>query len=160
MEILPKSRWKVREGNISLWYDNFLSVGPLFELDIEVEDPNIRLKELVANDRWEVERLQRLMGRQVAHEVIELIGSLKNLKDILVWLPEKSENFSTKSAWEAVRVRRPIFEWAKWVWHKLLPKKIAICMWRAVFNCLSVEEQIHKIGIPLISGCNCCKERQ
>ncbi|XP_042959541.1 uncharacterized protein LOC122294687 [Carya illinoinensis] len=159
-EVLAKSSWKVREGNISLWFDNFLPGGPISEMISQVEEPNTRLKDLLDKNRWEDERIQRLMDRQTANEVIQLVGKLKDEKDVLVWLPEKSGTFSTKSAWNEVRLKHPKFEWAKWVWHKFLPKKIAICVWRAAFNCLSVDEQTRNIGIPIASACNCCKERQ
>lgn len=76
-KILQNSKWKVKEGNISLWFDNFLSIGPLFELGIEVEEPNTILNEMVVNDRWVDDRIKNLMGRQAASEVIELIGNLK-----------------------------------------------------------------------------------
>ncbi|XP_040989024.1 uncharacterized protein LOC121236653 [Juglans microcarpa x Juglans regia] len=54
----------------------------------------------------------------------------------------------------------PKFEWAKWVWHKFLPKKISLCMWKAVFGCLSVDSQVRRLGIALAFGCNCCLRRQ
>ncbi|XP_042980247.1 uncharacterized protein LOC122310438 [Carya illinoinensis] len=166
------SGWKSRllsQGGRLILMRHMLSSMPLYLLSAlhmpklvirKVEEPYTRLKDLLDKDRWEDERIQRLMGRQIANEVIELVGNLKNEKDILVWLLETSGIFSTKSAWNEVRIKRPKLEWAKWVWHKLLPKKIAICVWRAAFNCLNVDEQIRKIGIPLASTYNYCKKRQ
>lgn len=29
-------------------------------------------------------------------------------------------------------------------------------MWKAVNNCLSVDERVRRVGIPMISKCNCC----
>ncbi|KAF8389248.1 hypothetical protein HHK36_025941 [Tetracentron sinense] len=159
-ELLSKSKWKVREGNVKLWYDNFLDSGPLFSEIPEGEHSHIRLKELFINNVWDVENLQMLLGLNKAEEVIERVGYLRSSSDILLWLPEKNGCFTTKSAWDAIRFRAPNFEWAKWVWHKWLPKKIAICMWKAAFECLSVDEKVRRVGVSLASACDCCDSRQ
>lgn len=31
-----------------------------------------------------------------------------------------------------------------------------MCMWKVVFNCLSVDEHVRHLEIPLVSYCNCC----
>lgn len=33
-------------------------------------------------------------------------------------------------------------------------------MWKAVFNCLSVDEKVRQLGIPLVLACNCRMERK
>lgn len=100
------------------------------------------------------------LGLNKAEEVMERVENLKSSFDILLWLPKKNGCFTTKSAWDAIRFRSPNFEWAKWVWHKWLPKKIAICMWKAVFECLSVDEKVRRVGVFVISVCDCCDSRQ
>lgn len=102
---------------------------------------------------------QELLGSQRAVEFVESIGSLKNKQDTFLWLHEKSGCFSTKSAWEIIRFKMPKFEWARWVWHKFLPKKISLCMWKAVFGYLSVDAQVRCLGIALNSSCNCYLSR-
>ncbi|KAK1549384.1 hypothetical protein Q3G72_001215 [Acer saccharum] len=83
------------------------------------------LKDLVIDNVWDVEELQRLLGLEKADKVMGRVGKFRNSEDVILWLPEKNGCFNTKSAWDVVRVRLPKFEWAKWVWHKCLPKKIA-----------------------------------
>ncbi|KAK1576349.1 hypothetical protein Q3G72_013142 [Acer saccharum] len=63
------------------------------------------------------------------------------------------------STWDVVRVRLPKFGWAKWIWHKCLPKKIDVCMWKAAFNCLSVDEKVRSVRVPIVSACSCCSSR-
>lgn len=148
-DLLQNSKWKVREGKVSLWFDKFLNSGPLLEF-----------QEFVINDQWDVERLQALLGEHLTSEVVSTVGVLREVKDVLIWLPDKNSIFSTKSAWKLIRVKMPNFTWAKWVWNSMLSKKISLCMWKAFFNCLSVDEQVRKLRILMVSCCNCCLEGQ
>lgn len=58
--LLQNSKWKVREGTISLWFDKFVEQGLLCEEADEVVEPSIKIKELFVNDRWDVARLEML----------------------------------------------------------------------------------------------------
>ncbi|KAK0586417.1 hypothetical protein LWI29_006521 [Acer saccharum] len=157
--LLNNSNWKVREGNVRLWYYNFLSSRPLFAEFLEGEHSQIRLKDLVIDNVLDDEELQRLLGLEKTDEVIGRVGKFGNSEDVLLWLPKKDGCFNTKSAWYVIRVRLPKFGRAKWIWHKCLPKKIVVCMWKAVFNCLNVDEKVRSVGVPIISACNCCSSR-
>ncbi|TXG56159.1 hypothetical protein EZV62_017472 [Acer yangbiense] len=64
--LLNNSNWKVRDGNVSLWYDKFLSSGPLFADFPEGEHSQFKLKDLVIDNVWDVEELQRLLGLEKA----------------------------------------------------------------------------------------------
>lgn len=122
--------------------------GPLFDEVGAVHDLRIKICDFVINDRWDVDRLEMLLGVQTASAVVAHVGSLRNSKDVLIWLPDKNWMFSTKSEWDFLRLKMPRFDWAMWIWNKLLPKKISICMWKASFNYLSVDDQVRKLGIP------------
>ncbi|XP_042944773.1 uncharacterized protein LOC122278655 [Carya illinoinensis] len=65
--------------------------------------------------------------------------------------------FSTRSACDIIRVKFPKMDNVDWIWNNLLPGKISIYMWKAYFNCLSVDENVRKLGIPIVSCCNCCE---
>ncbi|KAK1564397.1 hypothetical protein Q3G72_002354 [Acer saccharum] len=121
--------------------------GPLFAEFLEGEHSQIRLKDLVIDNVLDDEELQRLLGLEKTDEVIGRVGKFRNSEDVLLWLPEKDGCFNTKSAWYVIRVRLSKFGRAKWIWHKCLPKKIVVCMWKAVFNCLNVDEKRCVIGI-------------
>ncbi|KAI9180398.1 hypothetical protein LWI28_004447 [Acer negundo] len=32
-------------------------------------------------------------------------------------------------------------------------------MWKAVFNCLNVDEKVRSVGVPIVLVCNCCNSR-
>ncbi|KAK1549213.1 hypothetical protein Q3G72_006683 [Acer saccharum] len=91
------------------------------------------LKDLVLDNVWDVEELQRLLGLEKADKVMGRVGKFRNSKDVLLWIPEKNGCFSSKSALDVVR--------------------------KAAFNCLSVDEKVRSVGIPIVSACNCCSIR-
>lgn len=68
--------WKVHEGCVSMWFDNFMTAGPLHELVEGVEEPYIRVQELIINDSWDVEGLQLLLGVQNASDFFATVGTL------------------------------------------------------------------------------------
>ncbi|KAI9186057.1 hypothetical protein LWI28_013379 [Acer negundo] len=74
------------------------SSGPLFAEFLEGEHSQIRLKDLVIDNVWDVEELQRLSGLEKADEVRGWVGKFRNSKNVLLWLPEKNGCFNTKSA--------------------------------------------------------------
>ncbi|KAG2663424.1 hypothetical protein I3760_16G029200 [Carya illinoinensis] len=83
----------------------------------------------------------------------------KDGQDVLIWLKDSDGKFLTSSAWDCIQVRASLLPWAQWIWQNSLPKKISIMMWKAYNNCLSVDEKIRSIGIPLVSKCDCCLVR-
>jgi len=100
-------------------------------------------------------RLERLVGTENAERVLEVLANCKEGSDLLIWTTTESGKFSTKSAWECVRVRGHNFEGHKWIWNSILPKKFYVLMWKAWHGALAVDDRIRKIGIPLVSRCNC-----
>ncbi|KAF5446891.1 hypothetical protein F2P56_032487, partial [Juglans regia] len=99
-----------------------------------------------------------LVGHQKASELYDYLARRKEGTDVLVWLRDTEGIFTTKSAWDCIRVRTPPLPWAQWIWHANLPTKISIMMWKATNNCLSVDDKIKIMGISMASKCNCCQE--
>lgn len=67
-------------------------------------------------------------------------------------------SFSSKSTWDCVRVRAPESCWSTWIRHNFIPQKASIMMWKALHDYLSVDDHIRRVGIPLVSRCDCCQE--
>ncbi|KAF5452775.1 hypothetical protein F2P56_027742 [Juglans regia] len=155
-DVIHNSKWLVREGNISFWYDNWDEDGPL-QVHYPVTDyPMIKIKECCIENGWDISLLERLVGQQKANDIYQFLARRKEGQDVLVWLKEKNGNFSTKSAWDCIRIQAPPLNWASWIWHSSIPKKISIMMWKASNNCLSVDAKVQMAGIPMVSKCNCC----
>ncbi|XP_042964017.1 uncharacterized protein LOC122298309 [Carya illinoinensis] len=155
-EVLNNSKWLVKEGNVSFWYDNWVDRGPIGDQFPVIERPLLRVKECRIDNGWDITLLERLVGQHKALELFQFLATRKDGQDILIWMKDNNGNFSTKSAWDCIRVKAPLLPWAHWIWHTHVPKKISVMMWKAYHNCLSVDEKIKRIGIPIVSKCNCC----
>lgn len=66
-------------------------------------------------------------------------------------------SFSTKSAWDILCIRATKMQWVDWVWHPCLPKNISVMIWKAFHNALSVDDKLKRVGIPVVSKCDCCE---
>ncbi|XP_035540586.1 uncharacterized protein LOC118344283 [Juglans regia] len=155
---MNSSKWIVKEGNISFWYDNWDNEGPLYAQFPVTEQPLIKINECRIENGWDISLLNRLVGHQKANDLYEFFARQKEGEDVLVWLKDNEGNFTTKSAWDCIRVRAPPLPWAQWIWHTNLPKKISIMMWKATNNCLSVDKNISMVGVSMASKCNCCQK--
>ncbi|KAG2724091.1 hypothetical protein I3760_01G001500 [Carya illinoinensis] len=156
--MLENSKWRVRDGNISFWWDNWLNEGPLANSYPVNDMPKMMLADVRVENGWDIEVLERLVGTQRTEEIYSFLGAYKDGQDLLVWIHNKDGSFTTKSAWQCVRVNAPTVPWAKWVWHETLPKKNSILMWKAFHNSLSVDDRLRRVGIPITSKCNCCDQ--
>ncbi|XP_042954602.1 uncharacterized protein LOC122291016 [Carya illinoinensis] len=158
--VQANSKWKVREGKILFWLDKWANDGPLCT-NTQISDmPNLKLKDCKSGLGWNMELFTRLVGYQKAEDLILQLGRVNNGTDVLIWLPNADGLLSTKSDWNCIRTRGPDFPWAKWVWHPALPKKMSITMWKAIHDCLPVDDRIRKIGIPIAYRCDCCSESE
>ncbi|XP_042956358.1 uncharacterized protein LOC122292186 [Carya illinoinensis] len=155
-DVLNNSKWLVRDGNISFWHDNWVEGGPLSNLYPVFEQPLLKIKDCRLDNGWDVPLMERLVGSQKAADLCNFLARRKEGQDVLIWLNDKAGNFTTKSAWDCIRVRASPLDWADWIWHKNLPKKVSIMMWKAHHNCLSVDAKIKNVGVPLASKCHCC----
>ncbi|KAG2727817.1 hypothetical protein I3760_01G176400 [Carya illinoinensis] len=156
--ILKHTKWKIKLGEVFFWHDKWLEEGPLSEQFNTVSNSTLKLKDLLVEDSWDFDRIGRLVG-PLADWLEVIKRSLRGNKwgaDVLIWLPNPNEKFSTKSAWEVARLRMPRVLWVEWVWHPCLPKFMAIYMWKGLNNALSVDDRIRKVGLPIVSRCNCC----
>ncbi|KAF5446730.1 hypothetical protein F2P56_032333 [Juglans regia] len=155
-DVLHNSKWLVREGNLSFWYDNWEEGGPLHIHYPVIDHSMIKIKECRIENGWDIPLLERLVGQQKANDVYQFLARRNEGQDVLVWMKENNGSFSTKSAWDCIRIQAPPLNWAHWIWHNHIPKKMSIMMWKASNNCLSVDAKIQMAGIPMVSKCNCC----
>ncbi|XP_040990910.1 uncharacterized protein LOC121238132 [Juglans microcarpa x Juglans regia] len=155
-KVLSNAKWKVRDGHVSIWRDNWLSSGAIIDSCEILELPLLTIKECRIHNGWDVDLLKRLVGESKLEEILTSLGEQKDGADILIWKPSLDGNFCSKLAWECIRFRAPKSKWARWIWHSALPKKYSVIMWKALNFCLSVDARIEKLRIPVVSKCECC----
>ncbi|GLT53067.1 hypothetical protein SLA2020_263630 [Shorea laevis] len=107
---------------------------------------------------WDVDLVVQLVGQEVADDIFSRVDGTKTEMDSLIWLGSRDGRFSTKSVWDWLRISVPKHQWTDWIWHPALPKKFSVVLWKAMTNSLSVGERIRRIGISLVSKCECCPQ--
>ncbi|CAI9759426.1 unnamed protein product [Fraxinus pennsylvanica] len=96
---------------------------------------------------WDVERLHELVGEEVAGNIMQKLHACKPRRDILIWKPQKQGIFTSRSAWDMLRIKVPEVHWAKWAKNKAIPKRVSLAMWKALSGNLSVDSRIRKVVI-------------
>ncbi|KAF5450402.1 hypothetical protein F2P56_030760 [Juglans regia] len=96
--VQANSKWKVREGKLFFWHDNWDDDGPLCANTTISDKPNLKLEDCKTGLGWNMEFFSQLVGHHKAEELILKLGRVKSGKDMLIWLPNADGHFSTKSA--------------------------------------------------------------
>lgn len=92
-----------------------------------VGTPSLLVKDIWAGDNWNYERLEQLIGDEMADEVMRKICVGKPGQDVLVWKPAQDGQFSTTSTWNLIRVKGDHFTWMDWIWNKCLRRSRHVC---------------------------------
>lgn len=98
-----------------------------------------------------------MVGADKVYSLLQDLGHHNLGEDILIWIENVDEKFTTKSTWSCLRIRAPEVDPPKWVWHPSLPKRISVSIWKFSLYALSVDDNVCQIGIPIVSKCHCCE---
>lgn len=164
-EVLRKGMsWCVGDGaSIRVWSDKWLStdqqltpIGPP-----TLQNVNLRVKDLMIpnSDRWNLSEI-RLHLPQYEAQILKLIPSEDLLDDELVWLPEKSGNYLTKSGYALTKINNgnqtSSFNWKRYVWKVECSPKIRQFLWKLNNNAMAVGEALVRRGIQVDGKCKRC----
>ncbi|OVA09801.1 Ribonuclease H domain [Macleaya cordata] len=155
--LATNSAWKVGQGDMSFWYENWSNAGILAETYIGVPScPDITLREAVGagfsiND----------LPADCIHKVKSLYDSrLTADSDERLWASNPDGIFSVKSALTHLRGLAPICSFARYYWADFIPKKLSVFFWRVLHKAVPVEARVQNCFISLASACVCCVQRQ
>ncbi|KAK0581732.1 hypothetical protein LWI29_017271 [Acer saccharum] len=158
-EVVDNIKILVRGGNSSFWFDRWLASGLLSVSTDDISNKKMCIKDCWLNNNWNSNLLVELVGDDKSKDIVNNVAAGRRGQDISIWKPASDGTFSTSSAWETVRRRGDNFVWKDWFWHSLLPKRISICIWKAWFMCLAVDDRVKDKGISMASACDCCVQR-
>lgn len=77
-------------------------------------------------------------------------------EDSVQWTLHPSGSFTTKTAWEAIRVKVPIVPWHKVIWCSHYVPRWAIIEWIALLGRLPTKDKLHAWGVISDDGCDLC----
>ncbi|XP_041007958.1 uncharacterized protein LOC121252418 [Juglans microcarpa x Juglans regia] len=107
-DVLSNSKWKVREGNISFWYDKWDDDGPLCDHYPVIEQLMLKIKECRLDNGWDIPLLERLVVTQKVSELCQSLARRKDGHDILIWLKDTDAQYEDKvdnvvSIWHVIK---------------------------------------------------------
>lgn len=156
--------WVVGNGEkIRIWQDPWLSyvtptapIGPY-----SPAASSLRVSELLCplSNTWDIPQI-RLHLPQYEEMILKIVTSTTPVEDALVWLPEKSGSYSTRSGYRlATTYERefvppaPNFDWFKHVWNVKTSPKLKDFLWRVTSKAIPVSANLELRGFPPF----CCK---
>ncbi|KAL0315332.1 UNVERIFIED_CONTAM: putative ribonuclease H protein [Sesamum radiatum] len=80
--------------------------------------------------------------------------------DKIVWTGSSTGDFSTKSAWEAIRQPSPRWQLLADVWHRSLRPTISVFLWRLFQDRILVDARMRQKGFIFPSKCQCCEAEE
>ncbi|XP_060170402.1 uncharacterized protein LOC132601318 [Lycium barbarum] len=86
IRIEPYIYWKIHEGSVLFWWDNWIPSGPIHSNIVYNNKPgNTKVKEFFLNNGWNINRLQRTVNNQVTQEIAQVPVNTAQGKDQPIW---------------------------------------------------------------------------
>ncbi|KZV53735.1 hypothetical protein F511_00001 [Dorcoceras hygrometricum] len=82
------------------------------------------------------------------------------LDDRLIWKPSSHGNFTTRSAWELIRLRNTPRDIYTACWSKILSPTMSLFAWRWTQRKIPTDDILKSRGVPLASKCQCCDHEE
>lgn len=105
---------------------------------------------------WNVEEIKRRVPVYEAH-IRKLTPRDDLLDDELIWIPEKSGNYSIKTGYTLTKIHngnaQDSFNWKQFVWNVQCSPKLRQFFWKLKNNALAVGEALVKRGIQVDGKC-------
>ncbi|CAL9235311.1 unnamed protein product [Arabidopsis halleri] len=156
--------WAVGNGaHINLWYDPWLSlshpISPCGPPSAASAGLTVQALLCPESNDWNVDAI-RLLLPQYEVEIRSLITSSVPSTDSLVWLPEKSGSYSSKSGYAIAKKfslpgEAEGFDWHKHIWSLKVAPKLKNFLWKSAAGALSVGSNLAKRGLQ-VEGCKRC----
>lgn len=94
------------------------------------------------------------MGYLLSAEQMERVRLVEidlNIEDELIFTGSSNGKFSIAKNIEVHRPASPTEVWSNWVWNKYIPHHVNAFMWRVMRSALSVDGNVQRRGITLVS---------
>lgn len=151
-------------SSINVWTDPWLATNqPLVPISSPTElNRNLKVADLLhaQTGDWNTEAI-RLHLPQYEVQIKALPLSQFNMEDELVWLPEKSGTYTTKTGYALCKVNTGepdlAFDWKKFIWGAKTSPKLKMFLWKIKHNALQVGKNLIRRGIDVKGQCKRCR---
>ncbi|XP_043721015.1 uncharacterized protein LOC122668528 [Telopea speciosissima] len=114
------------------------------------------VKEIVRDGDW-------LPGPSTSFDLIDVWRALPSIDklhgdnpDLVVWTGNPTGIFSTKSAWNATRVKANPVDWSEAIWFEGSIKSHSFVSWRCLVDAVPTRDNLLHRGIPVQHSCEFC----
>ncbi|OVA07782.1 Reverse transcriptase zinc-binding domain [Macleaya cordata] len=154
--LVRNSAWKVGNGDMNFWLENWGNEGILAEgLPADDLSLSVSLREAVAANFI----IPGLVDSSISHVRNLYDSRLSADVDLRLWALTPDGTFTVKSAFHLIRELAPLCPFARYYWANFVPKKLSVFFWRALNKAVPVDVRIQRCAISLASGCVCCGQR-
>lgn len=150
--------WEPKGETVSIWYDNWTRLGPLYHLQPQHSYyPIIGVDIFMTDEGWDYEEMKYCLSDEAVQHVKIHLDQVKqtNAIDKSWWTVTGSGQFSFKTTWELLRRKNAISEWYKKIWIVGLPFKISFFGRRVWTNKIPVAAIMANWNPNLSLLCNC-----
>lgn len=143
------------------WLDNWHPLGPLYDKFGESvvydlgRSLSSKVSTIIQNEDWKWPRQRNRITQSIMAHTPSDFKPDCGKEDSVVWLPHP-QGFSVKSAWEAIRSRRPIQQWSKVIWFSKNIPRWSFVLWLAVQQKLNTRDRLLSWGMVVEGGCTFC----
>lgn len=74
------------------------------------------------------------------------------------WMLETNGNFTIKSAWDCMRIKKEKRREYDFIWANRIPFKISFFLWRFWKRRIATDDNLKRMRIQQVSRCWCCEE--
>lgn len=97
----------------------------MYALGWTINSPNLRLHDVILNDKWNLDKLLSLGGSALVEDIQCSQVQLRIGNDELIWCPSSNGLFSTSSAWSLIGSTKSSALLCKIIWNSnMLPKSL------------------------------------
>lgn len=126
-EIEPFIWWQIKGGNSRFWFDNQTRCGDLYYLEwVLAQEKEVEVRHFINEQSGDETSLKKNLSKDlVDHIITDIKLGDKEANDKAWQMASPDGNFKVKSAYDLLRYKRGVVEWANHIWMKGLPNKIA-----------------------------------
>ena len=153
--------WCVGNGlSIYVWKDNWIpNLDPnhvsLPGID---KDDNLKLGDLILNQKWNITELRKYFSNQGIEEIIKIKLPTNNIPDKLVWHNNRNGQFTTASAYDLIaNNQKPNIDYFSWIWKLNTYPKIKSFLWKIAQDGLPTKVKLQQKHIYTPQNCVSCQ---
>lgn len=118
--------WRIGNGYILFWWDNWTGKGALDKLLHAPKSKKVKVADFIIDGKWNKNKLKQELPSSTISDILQI--QIKKRDDKIIWTTEPTGKFTCKSAGRMLRNANPSTLTAYNIWHPKIPFKVAFFM--------------------------------